>query len=262
MSSSLLLGASGERYHVARTRLCRFGAVCAVLVIVLQGFQEIAYRSFIPVADSPAAKLAARALPMDMARGAAVFTAIVCMSFVFAATALERLPRAPGAALVGFANMLLFCCFELGYRSVDMLFVSRHWAQEYQASHSESVRAMLAERAAQWDAMVEALYLPLVLTAAIGATCFALSLRGERTFAARLGLIAWSLNAVRLGIRVLSFAGIDLLKGVSDAIYFPVVAVIYSLLATWLWHAASMQAPIGGAQHEPGESHLQAGALR
>ncbi|WP_394832342.1 hypothetical protein LVJ94_38105 [Pendulispora rubella] len=259
MSSALL---SGERYQSARTRLCRLGAVCAALVILLQGFQEIAYWSFIPVADSPAARIAVRAMPIDMARGAAVFTAIVCMSFVFAATAFERLPRAPGAALVGFANMLLFCCFEFGYRAVDMLFVSRCWAQAYQASHSESVRAMLAERAAQWDAVVEALYMPLVLTAAIGATCFALSLRGERTFAARLGLVGWTLNAVRLGIRVLSFAGVDPLKGLSEALYFPLVAVIYSLLATWLWQTASVQTPVGRPHHEPGEAHLQAGALR
>jgi hypothetical protein len=259
MSSSVL---SGERYHTARARLCRLGAVAAVLVIPLQGFQEIANRFFIPAADSPVARIEVRALPIDLARGAGVFLAIVCMSFVFAATAFERLPRAPATALIGFANMTLFCCFEYGCRAIDMLFVSRNWAQEYQASHSEQVRALLVDRVAQWDAIVEAIYLPLVLTAAIGATCFALSLRGEASGSARLGLVAWTLNAVRLGIRVLGFAGVSSLEPLSSAIYFPLVAVIYALLATWLWRTASVQAPIGRPEHESGEAHLQAGALR
>jgi len=259
MSFTVLLG---ERYHTARVRLCRLGAVGAVLVIVLQGFQEIANHFFIPVADSPVARIEVRALPIDLVRGAGVFVAIVCMSFVFAATAFERLPRAPGAALVGFANMMLFCCFEYGYRAIDMLVVSRHWALEYQTSHSEPIRALLVDRVAQWDAVVEAIYLPLVLTAAMGATCFALSLRGEVTGPARLGLVAWTLNAVRLGLRVLGFAGVPAVNTLSETLYFPVVAVIYALLATWLWRTASVQAPIGGSQHEPGEAHLQAGALR
>jgi len=224
-----------DRYETARARLCVVGAVCAVLIIVGQAFQEIAYRFYLPEGSSPIAAIQIRNLPLDRTRAVVLIFVIVCMFFFFAATAFDRVRRAPGAAFVGFASFLMFCLFELWHRSIDFFLVSLRWAREYQATDIESVKQVLVERMAQWDAVTSAIYFPLVLTAAIGATCFALSMRGERGLPPRLALVAWTLDAVRLGVRTLGFAGIDALRAFSDEIYFPTITVIYGLLAFWLW---------------------------
>ncbi len=223
-----------DSYELARSRLCRAGAICAALVIAAQLFQHIIIWFFLPPESSPRAALEIRNLPVDRARAVVILASILAMLGVYVATAFERAKRAPGAAMVGFAAAVLFGAFDLGYRSIDFFFVPRVWAGEYPHAQ-ELVKPLLIDRVAMWDAVVSAVYFPLVLTSAIAHLCFALAMRGERARFARLALAAWAIDAVRSFGRALGFAGLDVLQPINDAIYFPGVVVVYSLLASWLW---------------------------
>ncbi|WP_394825000.1 hypothetical protein [Pendulispora albinea] len=229
---------SVEHYDAERARLCRIGAACAVLNIAAQVFQAIANRFLIPEANSAVEAIQVRSLSIEHVRATVMLLSLLLLLAVFAATAFDRVRRAPVAALVGFASMLLLIGFELACRSIDLFAISQHWAREYLSAHDEALRQMVIERIAQWDAAVNALYFPAVLTYALGSACFALSLRGERGAPARLGSIAWTLNAIRLGLRTVGFAEIDALNRFLGAIYFPATVVMYGLLAIWLWSAA------------------------
>src|ERR1700730_15599863 len=113
-----------DRYEGARRLLCRLGAVCALLNIVAQSFQSVVYQFFISADASPVAALEARNLPIDRARAMVVLLSILLLLPISVATAFDRVRRAPGAAFAGFASLLLFVAFELGYRSIDFFFVS------------------------------------------------------------------------------------------------------------------------------------------
>ena len=233
-SSSLV---SLERYQAARAILCRLGAVFAVLNIAIQSFQNIAYR-MIPEDASGAAAIAVRALPLDRARAIAVLLSIPLLFIIFSATVLDRVRRAPGAALIGFAASLFYVMFELSYRSIDFFYISIRTVHAYQIAELDTVKQALIARVSEWDALVSTIYFPLVLVGMTANAAFAISLRGERGWIARVGFAGWTINAVRLLPRVLGFVGVTWLEPLNAAIYFPVVLVTNSLFAVWLWNTA------------------------
>ncbi|WP_394834404.1 hypothetical protein LVJ94_48685 [Pendulispora rubella] len=214
--------------------------MCAVLVVAAQLFQHVAIWFFIPPESSPRVALEIRNMPIDRVRAVVIMFSILAMLGVYMATAFERAKRAPGAALVGFAAALLFGAFDLGYRSIDFFFVTQRWAAEYQSTQVESVKLLLIERVATWDQIVSAIYFPLILATLVANASFTLAMRTERGRFARLAFAAWIIDTVRRFVRVLGFAGIDALQPINDAIFFPSVVMIYSLLAVWLWKRGSV----------------------
>jgi hypothetical protein len=175
-----------------------------------------------------------RLLPTDQLRLALVGGTIGLLLVPYAATYLRTRAAAPGAALLGLVAGCGFVGFELAYRSVELVVVSRSWAVAYAAG------GLSAERFRLWDEIVRALYLPLLLlhagsSAGFAAAVGARGLRGDRWLMVALGA-----NAVRAVLRSLQMhAGLDALAPFNTAIYLPVTVACYGGLAVWLVREAS-----------------------
>ncbi len=226
-----------ERYQAARALLCGAGAVCAVLNLAIQCFQNWVFHK-LPEDAAGAAAMAVRASALDRMRAAAVLLSITLLFIILTATAFDRVRRAPGAALVGFAGTVLFTLFELGYRSVDLFYISIHTVSAYQAAELEPVKQALIARVTEWDSLVSAIYFPLVLGGFTANAAFALAMRHERGWAGRVGFIAFAVNALRLIPRLLSFAGVSALEPLNELLYFPVLLINNPGLAFWLWDSS------------------------
>ncbi len=232
-----------ERYRAARALWCRVGAVCAVLYACLHGFQHYVL-SQLPEDAPGAAGMALRAMPLDRARELGMLLTVPLLFLVFAATALDRVRRAPGAAMIGFAAGLLFTVYDSSYRAIDYFYFSIHVVHAFEAAQLDAVKEALIARVAEWDAVVIAIYFPMVLAGTTVNGCFAFALRGARGWVGRAGFAAFALNAARNALRILSFGGVHALEPFNDAIFFPGVLVHAVLLALWLWNTARIDPTI------------------
>jgi hypothetical protein len=172
-------------------------AVCAGLYLAVQCFQEIVFLA---------------RLPLDAVRATALLLSFFALIPVYVAVALDRLRHHPGLALCGAIFGFMFVLFELGHRAIDLY-----------------VPGGLA------PAVVQGIYLVLLLSHLLSSVCFALALRGEKARWDHLGQIAFAVNALRLLGRVLGgYAGVTWLEPLSGPLYFPAVALVMLLLTVWL----------------------------
>jgi hypothetical protein len=171
-----------------------------------------------------------RLLPTDQLRLALVGGTIGLLPVAYAAVYLQTRRAAPGAALLGLIAGCGFVGFELAYRSIDLLVVSRSWAPAAAAG------TLPAARFALWDELVQAWYLPLLLLHAGSSAGFAVATaaRGDRWLS-----FALAANAVRAVLRSLQMnAGLTVLAPLNAALYLPVTLACYGGLALWLTREA------------------------
>jgi hypothetical protein len=207
----------------------RLAAACTAAFVAAQLVQR-GLRIWGPRATD---EILERLLPTDQVRLALVGGTLGLLLVTYAATYLRTRAAAPAAALLGLVGGCGFVGFELAYRSIDLVVVSRSWAVAYAAGE------LSAERFRIWDEMVRALYLPLLLLHAGSSAAFAAAVMRARA-QDRWLVLALGANAVRAVLRSLQMhAGLDALGPLNTAIYLPVTVACYGGLAVWLTREAS-----------------------
>jgi hypothetical protein len=212
-----------------------FATLCAGFYLVAQTLQQILVRAVLPESAAPLDELLGRHAPAEVLRAVAILSSMFLMVPVYAAIALRRLRRSPGAAACGFAFGLLFVAFEVSYRSLDLFLVGGTWADAVRTDPTAA--AAVLERVAWWEQAVGAWYFPLLavhLGSSIAFTLACWPRRGGDRWD-WLAAASFGLNGVRLAGRLLGgYGGMAWLGALSQALYFPAVVVVTTLLTIWL----------------------------
>jgi hypothetical protein len=212
-----------------------FATLCAGFYLIAQTLQRILLLAVLPEYASPLDELLGSRAPAETLRAVAILSSMFLMVPVYAAVALRRFRRSPGAAVCGFAFGLLFVAFEVAYRSLDLFLVGGTWADAVRADPAAA--AAVLERVALWEQAVGAWYFPL-LTVHLGSTIAFTFACWPRRGGDRwdwLAAAAFGLNGIRLAGRLLGgYGGVAWLGALSQAWYFPLVAVVMTLLTIWL----------------------------
>jgi hypothetical protein len=212
-----------------------FAAVSLALMILAQGFQELAYRLWIPKSRGLEDDLLICLLPIEHLRAMLVMGTIVLLVVPFAVLALRYARTAPLASLLGFVFGAAFIGFEFSHRSLDFFLVGGKWAREF-ASANLAERASIFARVERWNEISEAWYFPLLFSHLLSSCAFLAATWGDigRGGAYYLAPLAFALNVLRLSGRLLSsFAGQKWLAGLNENLYFPAVLLVDTLLLVW-----------------------------
>lgn len=213
----------------------RLSALCILLFLAAQSFQEIAYRFWIPATHTPADELLNYLLPVDKVRALLIMGTIVGLIVPFTVIAIRYYKRAPLASIVGLVFGTAFIGFELAQRSIDFFVVGQGWAREF-AQASGGTRDLVLQRFVRWNEIVRGWYFPLMLSYLVASCAFAMAALTDRHRGRwyYLAPVAYLLNALRLLGRILStFAGQHWLDGLNDKLYFPIVFLINLLVLSW-----------------------------
>jgi hypothetical protein len=205
-----------EQFQRSRMRLSTLGAACATGYVLAAVTQRLIRAFFLGPDASPVQAILVRCQTADRFRATLVLFSIFLSLVVFAAIAMNRVNRSPGAVLLGLLGGVLFVAMEVWYRSIDLFLVSMQWAREYRDATSETVQQQLLARTTEWDRLVEALYFPLLLALLLAVASFALALAGDRRRWVRLAGLGW-------------------LEPFNAHAYLPCAIAGYGLTAIWLW---------------------------
>jgi hypothetical protein len=223
-------------FERSRARLSSLGAVCGAGYVVAAITQRIIRAFFVAANALPAQAMLLRCQTADLFRATLVLLSIFMSLVVFAAIAINRVKRAPGAVLLGLASGVVFVGLEVWYRSIDLFLVSLHWAREFRDANVETVKQQLLERTTEWERLVEALYFPLLVALLLTVASFALALAGDRRRWARLAALGWTLYGTSILLRILGgYVGLGWLEPFNIRAYLPCAAAGYGLSAIWLW---------------------------
>lgn len=221
------------------SRHYRLAALCVLLFVAAQVFQEVALLLWIPAAQGPEPQLLAYLSTIDRVRAVSILYSIVLLLVAYAVIAVRYWSRLPVVAMLGFSGMLGFVGFELLHRSIDYFVVGRDWAVMLQATTDTEARDDILRRYALWSGFARGLYFPLMLSYFASSIAFCYATMGDKGTWARIALFAFALNALRLLARMAStYGGVTWLDPINDTLYFPFVFVINGLIAAWLLHLA------------------------
>jgi hypothetical protein len=213
-------------------------ALCVLVFILAQTFQELSFRFWIPASKTLQDDLLTHLLTADQVRALAVMGSILLLALPFTVVALRYREIAPIASTLGLIFAAAFIGFEISDRSIDFFVIGRHWAHQFQDAAGPE-RETLLRRFALWNEIVEGWYFPLMLSYLLSSCLFAFAVFKDKDSWRGVATIAFSLNALRLLGRILStFAGQTWLAGLNDSFYFPAVATINLLLFAWFLHLA------------------------
>jgi fatty acid desaturase len=122
---------------------------------------------------------------------------------------------------------------------VDFFVVGQSWAHALQSSNSATEKAVILHRYLLWNDIARGIYFPIMLSYLVSSCAFFYATLGDQDRWAPLARLAFALNALRLVGRIAStFGGQLWLNSLNNSAYFPVVLVINSMIATWLFHLA------------------------
>lgn len=206
-----------------------------VLFLAAQGFQEVAYRFWIPASHSPQDDLLVYLLPIDKIRAILIMGTIVLLVVPFVVIGLRYRNHAPLASVLGVIFGAAFIGFELSHRSVDFFVIGQRWAHDL-ASASSAEGELILQRFTFWNEIVKGWTFPLRLSYLLASCAFAVATWADRHRGRwyYLAPAAYILNALRLLGRMLStFAGQKWLDGLNDKFYFPGVFIANALILIW-----------------------------
>jgi hypothetical protein len=216
-------------------------ALCVLLFLLGQMFQQVAYRFWIPSPDDPASALLVYLKRADQLRAIILIFSILILLIPYIVVAQRFRQVAPLTSAVGLIGGIAFIGFELTARSIDLFLVGQQWAHQFQAAAVPSAREIILQRFQLWNDFVHAWYFPLLLSHFVSSCGFCLATWNSEGWY-RLGPIAFLLNGLRLIGRILSmFAGQRWLESLNNNTYFPAVLVVNLMLTVWFLLLAKEQ---------------------
>lgn len=214
----------------------KLALLCLAAYLAAQTFQEYVFFA-LSRAGSDAAAWRVTLDPLNRARAFVLLLSFLPLMVAFMVICAQKLRTAPRRAAVACVFLLLFCVFEIAYRSMEYFVIDGLWTRELLESTDPLVHSTMQERLDVFGDIVRGVYFPLMLTQLTGSLfLFAATFPAAR--ADVLLRLAMSINALRLVDRLSStYGGITWLSAFNDRLYFPCVLIVFSALFAYLWRA-------------------------
>jgi hypothetical protein len=209
---------------------------CLVAYLAAQTFQQYVF-AVLSAAGDDAAAWRATLDPLNRARAFALLLSFFPLLIAFMVICAQKLRTAPRRAAIACVFLLLFCVFEIAYRSMEFFVIDGIWTRELLESTDALVRTTMQERLDVFGDVVRGVYFPLMLTQLTGSVfLFATTFPAARADA--FLRLAMSVNALRLVGRLAStYGGVTWLSAFNDRLYFPCVLIVFSALIAHLWRS-------------------------
>jgi hypothetical protein len=133
-------------------------------------------------------------------------------------------------AAFAFFLFLIFCMFEIGYRSVELFLVVLNWGAAFR--QNPDVSSNIFHSIMNFKQIVNALYFPLLLSQFVGSAIFAVIAYADK--AGIFLVVAMALNSVRILSRLGGYWGMESLDVLNGIFFFIPLFLVNVLMIIWL----------------------------
>ncbi len=211
----------------------RAAAIVCIFYILVQSFQEWVF-SQAPATSTPPSDFLFESEPISIVRSWLMLVSMFGLLYLHYVLAYTS--PVPNRSMQGLAFTAFFTFFllEVMLRSVELFYVQMQLPAEY-AQASETVRAGILSLVGQFRKIQGALYFPLGVSWMLGSFILA-GLYSARPAFHYLITAAFFFNGLRLLMRTITgYLGLNLFPDpIYDALYLPMVFVVFGLTALWL----------------------------
>jgi len=173
--------------------------------------------------------------PANLLRHFLIYTSMYLLVPAFILLGMGYWSQYKILAAVGTVFFIFFCFIEIAYRSVHIFQVLLVWGKEYAAVAAVD-RPALLPKFQYFFGIVEAIYVPLLLSLMLGSLClFSIGIKDK----AKLLTIAMGVSTLQQVSRLMSYTPFDFLNVFIGIWYFVPVAITFGcLIATSIrWRA-------------------------
>lgn len=220
----------------------KLALLCLAAYVAAQTFQEYVF-AVLSAAGTDAAAWRVTLDPLNRARAFVLLVSFLPLTIAFVVICAQKLRTAPRRAAVACVFLILFCVFEIAYRSMEFFVIDGIWTRELLESTDELVRSTMQDRLDVFADVVRGVYFPLMLTQLTGSLfLFAATFPAARADA--FLRLAMAINALRLIGRLSStYGGVTWLSAFNDRLYFPCVLIVFGALIAYLWRSPDALLP-------------------
>lgn len=225
----------------------RLAFVCLALFLAVQAFQEYVFAALSAAGDDAAAWRVTLD-PLNRTRAFALLLSFFPLTVGYLVLCAQKLRTAPRRAIAALVFLLLFCCFEIAYRSIEFFVIDGLWTRALLESPDALVRSTMQERLEIFGDLVRGVYFPLMLSQLVG-SLFLFSTTFPAARADMLLRLATGANALRLTARLAStYGGVTALEAFNDRLYFPCVFVVMTALLAYVARSDDGLGPEGSGR--------------
>lgn len=211
-------------------------AIFCIAYILIQSFQQYVF-SLMPGKTSMTEELLLGSMNIHLWRSFLLLISFFLLVFVFNAVVLYCYNKFKFFSIIALIGFLIFCCLEIGLRSVELFYVQIELPRNYSNAATSTIKLTVIDNYNVFRSVQAALYFPLMLSQAVSSLLVAI-IFPVRSKINLMIKVAFILNAVRLAGRLLGmYAGIHWLDNLSGTLYLPFVIIIYGLMAGWFLFA-------------------------
>lgn len=234
-ASNIDAGSPAPASHASAARVVASGFL--LVYIAAQVLQRLVVWLSPPMPDDPVAAAAWLLTPGQITRRAAILLSMFGIAVSFMLVCRQRARTHSSLATTGLVFLLMFCFFEMSYRSVELFTVHLNWGREVVESADADRRLHLLARIDAFADIVEGAYFPLLLTQLAGSVCLLLTVRRRHRADRYLGA-SMAVNALRLGGRIAGgYLNVPGLAAFNGPLYFPLIMLMLILLLMYCQRA-------------------------
>jgi hypothetical protein len=214
--------------------ITRLGIFSGLIYLGAQTYQYVSPWLWPPATGSVLGAIEDRTTLHDRVRCVAILASFLLIPSYYLAIGWYLGRRRPAAAALGVVFSLMFVCMEILHRAIDCFVVSGRWAAAVATSIGEAREALLAN-IRNWDAMTNAIYLPLLAAHLMASVAFLrATMMLEHPWNVILSAVLM-MNCVRLAARLAELAAnASWLGSWNAAVYFPATVLLFGAFSLWL----------------------------
>lgn len=203
-------------------------AGCILFFLLAQVYQYV-LKFTLPDAANPVEVVMQRGSIENQIRYLLILLSIFGLIVSFFVLCRTRYNKYPFLSSLAFLFFMLFCVFEIGYRSVEYFLVIDKWIPAFNNSSDSVYRQAVILKIRDFDSVVRAIYFPLLSCHFLG-SIFLLSTTFVSEPAVKLLRWAMLINSVRLIIRLFGFfTDNQFLHTLNNRYYFPLICLVFLL---------------------------------
>jgi hypothetical protein len=158
-----------------------------------------------------------------------IYASMFLMVPAFIILGLHFYKQNPTVSIIAIVFLLLFCLFEISYRSVHIFQVLNIWGKEFAEAPIE-YRVDLLPKFKYFYQTVNAIYFPLLTSLLVGSGCLCiLSYKSKEWIVSA----AMAISSIQQISRLTSYTFFGFLNIFSGIWYFALVSITFVLLIIW-----------------------------
>lgn len=212
-------------------------AVLCVAYILVQTFQWYVYDA-IPETGNVTTDFLNAARSLHICRSVALLISMFGLIVIYATICRAAFRLQKMMALLAFLGFFIFFLLEIMLRSVELFYIQIALPKTYETA-VPATRELIIQQVQQFYSIQLALYFPLIFSAWLASGTIIFIFRKSRG-ADMLLIIALLVNFIRMALRLaVMYLHADLLGDkLTNALYLPLVVVVFGLQAAWLLKTA------------------------